>query len=139
MDIVQYRSSHYDALSKFWAQYGWEAPPEDVLPKQGFTAIDNGKIVGAAFVYLSCSGMALLDWVIVDKHALPFTRGRATHDVIEACREYAKSQGKRVLYTITANKSLIASYERLGFEKMEQNATTMALSLDGTKTEFLRG
>lgn len=138
MDVVQYRSTHYDALGQFWAQYGWEAPHEDVLPKTGFTAIDNGKIVGAAFVYLSCSGMALLDWVIVDQHALPFTRGKATLAVVEACKEYAKSEGKKVLYTVTANKSLIASFERVGFEKMEQDATTMALSLDGTKTEFLR-
>lgn len=138
MDIVEFRTEHHSTLSAFWELYGWTAPAEDLLPKKGFVGISGGKIVGAAFVYLSEAGMAFLDWVIVDPLALPMSRGKCVYRVVEACKAYAKEQGKKVLYTVTANDSLLKSYRRMGFENMEKNATTMALSLDGTKTDFLR-
>ena len=138
MDVVEFRTAHYDELSQFWRDYGWCPPSEEVLPKKGFVAVTNGKAVGASFVYLSESGMAFMDWVIADPNASALSRGKAVYKTVEACQEYARSQGKKVLYTVTANAALLGTYEAMGFEKMETEATTMAMSLDGTKTDFLR-
>lgn len=138
MGVIEFRADHYDALSKIWRLYGWNPPTMDVLPKKGFVASFSGKIVGASFLYLSCSAMAFLDWVVVDPTVSPIARGKAVYKTVLACRDYAKSQGKTVLYTVTATESLLRTYKKLGFENMEKNATTMALSLDGTKTDFLR-
>lgn len=138
MDYVEYKSEHHPELSKFWAQYGWVAPSDDVLPKKGFVAMHEGKLVAAAFVYQSCSGMALLDWVIGDMEAPPLTRGKAVYTVINACKEYAKTKGFKVLYTVTANENLQATYRKIGFKDMEKNATSMALSLDGTSLDFIK-
>ncbi|NJO18788.1 MAG: GNAT family N-acetyltransferase [Spirulinaceae cyanobacterium RM2_2_10] len=138
MDVVEFRTSHHAELSKFWKLYGWTPPSEEMLPKKGFVAFFAGQVVGAAFVYLSCNGMAFLDWVIVDPIKSPILRGKAVYKTVLACRTYAKEQGKKVLYTVTANESLLRTYKKMGFENMEKNATTMAMSLDGYKTDFLR-
>lgn len=138
MDIVEFRTPHYPSLSEFWRLYGWAPPAEDVLPKKGFVSLFSGKVVGAAFVYLSCSGMAFLDWVVVDPIAAPILRGKSVYKTVLACRDYAKEQGKTVLYTVTSTAPLLRTYKKIGFETMEKKATTMAVSLDGTKTDFLR-
>lgn len=138
MELTNFNDKHYIELSQFWGQYGWVAPSIDVLPRKGFVALQNGKIVAAAFVYMSCSGMALLDWVIGDKQAHPLIRGKAVYKVINACQDYAKEQGKSVLYTVTANKALQETYRKIGFQDMESNATSMAMSLDGTKLDFIK-
>jgi len=138
MEVVEFRYTHHDALKKIWAQYDWEAPSMEVLPKKGFVVFAMGKIVGAAFVYLSCNGMAFLDWVVVDMFASPLVRGKAVYKAVIACRDYAIKEGKKVLYTVTANEALLKSYKKMGFDVMEKNATTMAVSLDGTKMDFLR-
>lgn len=138
MELSTFTEAHYPELSKFWGQYGWVAPSIDVLPRKGFVALHEGKIVAAAFCYLSCSGMALLDWVIGDKNAQPLTRGKAVYKVIGACQEYAKEQGKSVLYTVTANQALQETYRKIGFQDMEKGATSMAMSLDGTKLDFIK-
>lgn len=138
MEIQPFKTEHYSELSSFWSQYGWPPPKEEVLPKKGFVAIFNGKIVAASFIYLSCSGMALLDWVIGDKQADPLLRAKAVYNVVNACKDYAKEQNKCVLYTITANKNLQETYKKIGFTEMETNATTMAMSLDGSPLDFLK-
>lgn len=138
MEVVEFRCTHHDALKNIWSQYGWDAPSIEVLPRKGFVVFFMGKIVGAAFIYLSCHGMAFLDWVVVDMFASPIVRGKSVYKSVLACKDYAQKEGKRVLYTVTANESLLKSYKKMGFNVMEKNATTMAMSLDGTKTDFLR-
>ena len=138
MELTSFNSKHYEELSRFWGQYGWVAPSEELLPKKGYVAMQDGKIVAAAFVYLSCSNMALLDWVIGDKDASPLSRDKAIYGVIKACQEYARKQNKTVLYTVTANTALQATYRKLGFADMKAGATSMAMSLDGTKLDFLK-
>jgi len=138
VDTQPYESKHYSELSLFWGQYGWIAPKESLLPKKGFVAITNDKIVAAAFVYQTCSGMALLDWVIGDKDANPLSRRNGVYSVIDKCKDFAKSEGVSVLYTVTANVALQETYKRIGFQDMEKNATSMAMSLDGSKLDFLK-
>lgn len=138
MDLVEYRPEYHGELSKLWAQYDWVAPSDEVLPKKGYVAIENGQPVAAAFVYLSCSGMALLDWVIGDKNASPLTRGKAVYKVLGACKAYAIKEGKKVLYTVTANTALQDTYRKMGFKDMEKGATTLAMSLDGSDLGFLK-
>lgn len=138
MEITTFTEAHYSELKEFWGQYGWVAPSIDVLPRKGYVAISDGKVIAGAFVYLSESGMALLDWVIGDKNASPLSRGKAVYMLVASCKQYAKEQGKKVLYTVTANQQLIATYEKNGFQPMETGATTMALSLDGSKLDFLK-
>lgn len=139
MDVVRYQPFHYAQLKMFWERYGWTAPSQDVLPRNGFVAVSSSEhVVGAAFVYLSEESMALLDWVIVDPDALEISRGRAVHKTVQACKALAIKEGKKILYTVTANQALLRSYKRMGFNDMENNATTMAISLDGSKTDFLR-
>lgn len=138
MDVVEFRTSHYAELAGIWERYGWTPPSEEVLPKRGYVMISGGKVVGASFIYISCSGMAYLDWIVVDPLAHPMARGKCVHKTIQACLDYSKSLGKTVAYTVTANKSLLKALKKLGFQDMETHATTMAMSLDGTKTDFLR-
>ena len=138
MQICQFQKQHYEQLRGYWQQYGWVSPDMDLLPKNGFVAIKDDKVVAAAFVYQSCSGMALLDWVIADKNAQPLTRGKAVYSVINACRDFAKDKGFKVLYTVTANEHLQDTYRKIGFKDMEKNATSMAMSLDGSSLGFLR-
>ena len=43
-----------------------------------------------------------------------------------------------MLYTVTANQALMSTYEKVGFKPMETGATTMAMSLGGSKLDFLK-
>lgn len=138
MDVTEFNpSAHYEGLKTMWAQYDWIAPEISVLPQKGFVALINGNPVAASFCYLSCSGMALLDWIIADKKIEAEVRGKAVAKTIMACKAYAISQKKQVLYTITANTHLQNIYKKIGFKDMEKNATSMAMSLDGSDLKFL--
>ena len=138
MEICNFTEEHYSSLKEYWEQYGWVAPSLEVLPRKGFVAMKDNKVVAAAFVYMSCSGMAYMDWVIGDKNAEPLTRGKAVYKLVNECKEYAKLQGKAVVFTVTANQPLIETYKKIGFQVMESNATTLAIATDGTKLDFLK-
>lgn len=137
METQQFTPLHYSELKRFWAQYGWTAPDIDLLPKRGYVAMKEGKILAAAFVYMSCSGMAMMDWVIGDKDAVALDRGMAVIEVVKECQKYATEHKKSVLYTITGNTHLQDVYRIVGFKNMESNVTSMAMSLDGANLDFL--
>lgn len=139
MAISEYRTDeHYSQLKILWEKHGWEAPLPDVLPRKGFVETVDGKVVAGAFIYRSCSLMMLLDWVVSDPEANPFTSGKAVFKVVGACKAYAIKEGFKVIYTITGNKKLSSMYERIGFSVMEKDAVSMALSLDGYELDFLK-
>ena len=138
MQVIQFEpAKHYETLKSYWAQYGWVAPSLDVLPKVGFVAMDGTKVVAAAFCYLSCSGAALLDWVIGDEEASPILRGKAVYKVVDECVAYASIHDKKIIYTVTGNESLQTTYRRIGFKDMEKNVTSLAMSLDGSSLDCL--
>lgn len=138
MDLVRFEDKHYPILKEWWAQYGWIAPELDCLPRIGYVALVEGKPICAGFFYQSCSGMALMDWVISDKNAPALTRGKSVHKLIDTIIKEAKGAGFKVLYTVTANEHLLAAYERHGLKRMETGATTMAMSLTDKSLEFLK-
>lgn len=139
MTVFKFKDSHYEIIKEWWPQYGWTPPGLDVLPKTGFLVLDNNQCpVVAAFYYRSCSGMAYMDWVIGDKNASAMSRGKGVYKAVKAVIEHARKEGFKVLYTVTANQPLIETYKKIGLQEMETGATTLAMSLDGANTNFLR-
>ena len=138
MRLVPFNPHYYEKIKPWWAQYGWEAPRLEVLPKIGFVALKDETPIAAGFYYQSCSGMAYMDWIIADRDASLISRGKAVYRIVERIIEDAKVRGFHVLYTVTANSSLIETYKKIGLSEMESGATTLALSLNGVSTQFLR-
>lgn len=138
MEIVKFNSEeHYEALKGFWAQYDWEAPDLDCLPRTGFVALSGSSIVGACFYYKTNSKMALMDWLIADKDANKDKRRTAVAGLIDKIKSELEEQGVKIIYTFTANQNIIKTYSRMGFQVMEKDAVSMAYSVD-KNLDFLR-
>lgn len=138
MEIVKFNDKeHYKALRMFWAQYDWEAPELDCLPRSGFVAKNDSGILGACFYYKTNSKMALMDWLIADKDANKDERGQAVVMLIDKVKTELKDAGIKIIYTVTANKNLVKTYKRMGFQVMEEGVVSMAHSTS-KNLDFLR-
>lgn len=138
MEIVKFNDKeHYEALRMFWAQYDWEAPELDCLPRTGFVAQNETGIIGACFYYKTNSKMAMMDWLIADKESDKEHRNVAVLMLIEKIKTELKDAGVKIIYTITANKKIVETYKRMGFQVMEEGVVSMAHSTN-KNLDFLR-
>ena len=63
-------SDYEETLLGWWKDWGWTAPPKDMLPQDGtggFMVLDGEEPVCAGFMYLSNSKLCCVDWIISSK------------------------------------------------------------------------
>lgn len=69
----------------------------------------------AGFLYLSNSKVAWMDWIVSNPGYKEKDRKEALELLISSLEEVAKQQGYSIVLSITRNKSLIQSHEKLGY------------------------
>jgi hypothetical protein len=69
----------------------------------------------AGFLYLSNSKVAWMDWIVSNPEYKEKDRKEALELLISSLEEVARQQGYNIVLSITRNKSLIQSHEKLGY------------------------
>jgi hypothetical protein len=112
--------SDYDnILTKWWADWGWEAPLKDFLPLDGTCGLivyDNDTPVCAGFLYVTNSKVCWVDWIISNKdYRKKPQRTDALLFLIASLTEAASKTGAKFVYALIKNKPLIEKYKSLGY------------------------
>tara|TARA_R110000796_G_scaffold86916_1_gene187901 strand:+ start:826 stop:1236 length:411 start_codon:yes stop_codon:yes gene_type:complete len=119
-DIKQLVDSDYEnILSQWWEDWGWESPQKDFLPEDatgGLMILDGDVPVCAGFIYTTNSAVAWVDWIISNKeYRKKPQRTEAIGLLIETLTNVCKKNGAKYVYALIKHKSLIETYEKLGY------------------------
>lgn len=114
-------TDYEEILVKWWKQWNWEPPAKDFLPddgKGGIIVYDGDTPICAGFIYVTNSKVAWVDWIISNKeYRIKDKRREAIKLLIESLSNICKNTGSKYGYALIKNRSLIKTYEDLGWSK----------------------
>lgn len=125
---------YHNFLVDWWVGWGWTPPPRDFLPSgdfQGMVSFDGEEPVCAAYVYVTNSAVAWIDWVISSPtYRKKPHRKEAIDGVIEACENALMSAGGvKYVYALIKHNSLIEVYKNRGYNQGDSYQTEMIKSI----------
>ena len=112
------QESDWETLSSWWKWWKWPEMNKDLLPLNGCGGLMVYKEetpIMAGFLYLSNSKVAWMDWIVSNPEYKEKDRKEALELLISSLEEVARQQGYNIVLSITRNKSLIQSHEKLGY------------------------
>lgn len=130
LEIRKLNDNDYDdLLVGWWKDWGWEPISKDFLPdtgKGGLMVMDGDIPVCAGFFYLTNSKVAWVDFVISNKqYRKKPERSKAITLLIAALTTICTDLGYKFSYTLLKNKSLMNTYENLGYVKGDSQISEM--------------
>lgn len=133
-DIRPLNSEDYDTiLVDWWKDWGWTPPPKDFLPdngKGGMMILDGEIPVCAGFIYMTNSSVYLLEFMVSNKkYRKKPHRKNAMGLLIETLTNISKNQGAKYCYSLLKHKSLMGTFESLGYVKGDSNTFEMIKNL----------
>lgn len=133
-DIRPLNSEDYDTiLVDWWKDWGWTPPPKDFLPdngKGGMMILDGEIPVCAGFIYMTNSNVYLLEFMVSNKkYRKKPHRKDAMGLLIETLTNISKNQGAKYCYSLLKHKSLMGTFESLGYVKGDSNTFEMIKNL----------
>jgi hypothetical protein len=133
-DIRPLNSEDYDTiLVDWWKDWGWTPPPKDFLPdngKGGMMILDGEIPVCAGFIYMTNSDVYLLEFMVSNKkYRKKPHRKNAMGLLIETLTNISKNQGAKYCYSLLKHKSLMGTFESLGYVKGDSNTFEMIKNL----------
>jgi len=112
-------TDYEEVLVGWWKDWKWTAPVPAFLPddgKGGVMVLDKDIPVCAGFIYMTNSKVAWVDWIISNKeYKKKPHRKEALTLLIKTLTNICKDSGKKFSYALLKNKSLIKTYENLGY------------------------
>ena len=116
-------------LMEWWNSYdGIEIPDSSILPDNGlggFVMEKEGKMVAAAYVYLTNSDVGYIDFLISN----PNYKGRDRYDIIAklilVCSESAVAKGCKLVWAMTTYDGVVRRCRDLGGEILEDKYTVI--------------
>ena len=119
----------YTILMEWWNSYdGIEIPDSSILPDNGlggFVMEKEGKMVAAAYIYLTNSAVGYIDFLISN----PNYKGRDLYDIIAklilVCSESAVAKGCKLVWAMTTYDGVVRRCRDLGGEILEDKYTVI--------------
>ena len=134
-DIRPLNSDDYDTiLVDWWKDWGWTPPPKDFLPQEGtggMMVLDpDGTPICAGFIYITNSNVSLIEFMVSSKkYRKKPHRKNAMGLLIETLTNISKNQGAKYCYSLLKHKSLMGTFESLGYVKGDSNTFEMIKNL----------
>jgi hypothetical protein len=130
LTIRQLNENDYqDILVNWWESWGWSAPEKDFLPDNGqggYIVYDQEIPICAGFIYVTNSRVAWVDWIISNKdYREKEKRREAIKKLIDSLTNISKMSGSKYAYALIKNKSLIKTYEDLGYTRGDSYTSEM--------------
>jgi hypothetical protein len=126
-------TDYEDILVGWWKDWKWTPPPKDFLPsdgKGGVMVLDNDIPVCAGFVYMTNSKVAWVDWIISNREYKKKPQRKEALDLlITTLTNICKDTGNKYCYALIKNKSLIKTYETLGYTSADSYTQEMIKAL----------
>jgi hypothetical protein len=126
-------TDYEDILVGWWKDWKWTPPLKDFLPsdgKGGVMVLDNDIPVCAGFVYMTNSKVAWVDWIISNKEYKKKPQRKEALDLlITTLTNICKDTGNKYCYALIKNKSLIKTYETLGYTSADSYTQEMIKAL----------
>lgn len=108
----------YPLLKKWWKDWGWIPVLREALPESGTGGImieNDGIPICAGFLYLTNSTIAWMEWEISDKESDKEIRKKALELLEHELTLWAEGVERKVLFSVTQNKSLIEKRKNNGW------------------------
>lgn len=130
LTIRQLNENDYqETLVNWWKDWGWSAPEKDFLPDNGqggYIVYDGETPICAGFIYVTNSRVAWVDWIISNKNYREKEKRReAIKTLIDSLTNISKMAGSKYAYALIKNKSLIKTYEDLGYTRGDSYTSEM--------------
>jgi GNAT superfamily N-acetyltransferase len=129
MIVVPMRDGDYESLlTPWWRDWGWVPPAKDYLPNTGFVLYDEDTPVCAAFLYMTNSKVAWIEWLVSNKsYRKKPGRREGILFLLSYMIEVAKQSGYTYITAIAENQHAINIYETLGFISDKGKSQTLIL------------
>ncbi len=122
-------TDYKEVLVGWWRDWKWTPPLPSFLPdngKGGIMVLDKNIPVCAGFIYMTNSQVAWVDWIISNKdYKKKPQRQDALTLLIKTLTNICKDSGKKFSYALLKNKSLIKTYENLGYTAADNYSQEM--------------
>jgi hypothetical protein len=119
-------SDYENILTKWWSDWGFEAPPQDFLSDYGLIVYDGDTPVCAGYIYLTNSSSAIINWVVSNKdYRKKPHRDNALDELIINLTYLCEKGGYKYIFIQNNNNSLISRFKKHGFITGVTNSTEL--------------
>jgi hypothetical protein len=119
LNIRRLKDSDWETLVSWWNDWpDWVNPPKDFLPENGTGGLmveKNNKPIVAGFLYFTNSTAVLLEWVVSDPDYKEKDKKKAIELLILSAENVCKESGKKYMFSIGRNNSLIKTHKKMGW------------------------
>jgi hypothetical protein len=105
-------------ISKWFAAIQWDLPPvEGVFPKDGFVAVKDDTLVACAWIYLTGSAVAFVQWTNTNPDLDEVTQSDGITAIMKQYQEMSKHLSPQVktIVTYTKNERFKTKLKSLNF------------------------
>ena len=113
------KEEDYETICRWWKWWRWPVLPKEMLPdkgKSGFIVEKNNIPIVSAFLYLTNSTGALLEWIVSNPEYREDDRKEAIELLITNAEEVCKNMGITYMFSIGRSKHLMKTHEKLGWQ-----------------------
>ncbi len=116
MRVIRFnKSKHFTPLQECWAAHGAYVPKD--VPKVGFIAVKDHKLVAAVFLRRVEGGYGQIDGLVSNPTSSPEDRNKAIDLVSTKIMEQAKKLCPNGVLMMTKCKNTLMRSQKYGFEK----------------------
>ena len=113
------KEEDYKTICEWWKWWRWPVIPREMLPdkgKSGFIVEKNNIPIVTAFLYLTNSTGALLEWIVSNPEYREDDRKEAIELLITNAEDVCKNMGITYMFSIGRSKHLMKTHEKLGWQ-----------------------
>ena len=113
------KEEDYETICEWWKWWRWPVIPREMLPdkgKSGFIVEKNNIPIVSAFLYLTNSTGALLEWIVSNPEYREDDRKEAIELLITNAEDVCKNMGITYMFSIGRSKHLMKTHEKLGWQ-----------------------
>ena len=114
LQVRNLKKDDYDFIAKWWKWWRWKVIPREMLPdegKSGYIVEKNNVPIVSAFLFITNSKGAKLEWVVSNPKYREKDRKEAIELLINNIEYFCKNMGLKYIFSIGRNKHLIETHK----------------------------
>ena len=118
LQVRNLKKDDYDYIAKWWKWWRWKVIPKEMLPENGLSGLmveKDGVRIVSGFIYMTNSTAAILEFIVSNPDYKEKDRKQAIELLIDTAEEFCKRLGCDHMFSISRNKHLIKTHEKLGW------------------------
>lgn len=116
-----HKEDYYDTLVKWWGEHNFPIIAYESLPTRIFVITKEEEDLYAVPVFDTDSNWCIIGFPTSNKRANKKNREGALEVLLEKLTGFMALEGKKIIMTTSSNPKLMETFERVGFNKAEEN------------------